>query len=277
MSKQLVTETKSDRSAAGEGWRAIYEAGEISWFRPEYASCAYLRRMGQSEWLQRLVRHTRLDAQRGARILDAGCGIGLYSLSLAVMGHRVSAFDYNAQAVERAQALQTIVGQECSFEPVRFYQDNLLEAQQPTGEFDVVFNQGVLDYFPLSERAQALKEMVRMTKPGGYVAVIVQHTAHKLRPWWEKLGWEGYTRQPPVMPFTPQILGTALRDIGLKNVTVDGIEPWRVLFFYPRWHQRWRVTNELVYLTGRGLRFVPLPRALRAQMAIQILAVGRKV
>lgn len=269
-------ETSIGTSAAGEGWRAIYEAGEISWFRPEYASCAYLRRSGQSEWIQRMLKHTHLGEQPGASILDAGCGIGLYSLSLALLEYHVTAFDYNESAIARAEALQSVVQKECAFEAVKFYQDNLLNIQQPDGHFDVVFNQGVLDYFGDRERPRAFAEMIRVTKPGGYVAVIVQHTAHKLRPVWERLGWEGYTRQPPVFSFSPQSLAAELRAAGLKDITVDGIEPWKVLFFYPRWHQRWRVTNEAVYLMGRGLRFVPLPRALRAQMAIQILAVGRK-
>jgi ubiquinone/menaquinone biosynthesis C-methylase UbiE len=254
----------NDSSQAGEAWRAIYEAGEISWFRPEYASCAYLRRFGQSEWIQRMLQHTRLAGQSGARILDAGCGIGLYSLCLALLGYHVTALDYNEIAIARARALQETIQKECSFHVVKFYQDNLLDLQQPDGQFDVVFNQAVLEYFQLQERRRALAEMVRVTKSGGHVAVIVQHTAHKMRPFWERLGWEGYTRQPTVMPFTPHVLAAELRAAGLQEIILDGIEPWKVFFFYPRWYQRWRIPRELVYLMGRGLRFVPLPRALRA-------------
>jgi hypothetical protein len=63
----------------------------------------------------------------------------------------------------------------------------------------------------------------------------------------------------------------------LANVQIDGIYPWKAFFFYPAWHQRWRVTEEAVYLLGRVLeRSVPLPRAWRAKLALQFLVVGQK-
>ena len=267
-----------DRSDAGEAWGAFYRADTVTWFRPEYATCAYLDRFAQSEWIQRLLYHARVKPDEKTRVLEAGCGIGLYSLALARLNIPVQAFDYNAEALARAKNFQTQLGENRVSRTAQFYSDNLLNIQQPDNTFDLVFNQAVLEYFTdPRERARALQEMARVTKPGGCVAVIVQHTSHRLRPLWERWGWEGYTRQPPVIPFTPRVLATELGAAGLKEIIVDGIEPWKVLFFYPRWHERWRITNELVYLMGRGLRFVPLSRALRAQMAIQILGVGWKI
>ena len=83
--------------------------------------------------------------------------------------------------------------------------------------------------------------------------------------------------QPPVCRMTPAILAKDLNAAGLRHVLVDGIEPWKVLFFYPQWYKRWNFTHQMAYLSGRILRFVPIPRVLRAQMAVQILAVGQKV
>jgi SAM-dependent methyltransferase len=270
--------TLHDLSASGEAWGNFYRADTVTWFRPEYATCAYMDRFAQSEWIQRLLFHARVKPNSGACVLEAGCGVGMYSLALARLGFDVQAFDYNAEAVARAEHLQTEVLRECAFQPARFFRDNLLQIRQPDDAFDLVFNQAVLEYFTdVTERTRALQEMARVTKPGGCVVVIVQHTAHRMRAHWERMGWEGYTRQPPVCAFTPAALERELRAAGLQDVRVDGIEPWKVLFFYPRWHERSRVAHQAVYLFGRAARFIPLPHRVRAAMALQILGVGWKI
>jgi hypothetical protein len=119
--------------------------------------------------------------------------------------------------------------------------------------------------------------MIRVAKPGAWVAIIVQHTAHPFGSVWRHMGWKGYTNQPPVRRCTPQSMAQELESAGLVQVSVDGIYPWKALFFWPRWLGASKWTGEAVYLLGRFLeRFVPLPRSLRCKMALQIIAVGQK-
>ncbi len=261
-----------------EKWKTFYQKPKISWLEPDQVTPAYIKRWTQSEWTVRFMLAARLKPDKQIRILEAGCGTGIYSLALSMLGFSIDAFDYNEEALAIARQLQAKIKKEGCELPVRFYQDNLLNIQSSPHTYDFVFNQAVLEYFcDDQERNQALKEMVRVTKHGGKVAVIVQHTGHPFRPYWEKMGWPGYIDQPAVIRYTPAKLRRELEEAGLKNVTVDGIYPWKALFFWPKGYQKWKWTNEIIYLLGQGLtRFFPLPRVLRANLATQILAVGCK-
>lgn len=78
-------------------------------------------------------------------VLEAGCGVGLYALSLARLGYWVTAFDYNEGAIRHAEAIRNRVG--LSTDQVHFFVDNLLAMRAADDSFDLVFNQAVLEYF----------------------------------------------------------------------------------------------------------------------------------
>lgn len=265
-------------SQVGEAWRPYFSGKQLSWCVPDRIQTDYFLRHAKSEWISNLLAYTRLVPGSNMRILEAGCGTGMYSLSLAALGFAVDAFDYNEEALSFARDLERKARQATPEMSVRFCRGNILEIDAAPDTYDLVFNQAVLDYFcDKVERKQALREMVRVAQRGKWVAVIVQHTQHPFHKWWRWLGWEGYTNQPPVYAQTPPKLVEELKEAGLANVTVDGIYPWKAFFFYPPWYRRWKLTDDLVYLLGQALnRFVPLPRALRSTLALQFLAVGQK-
>ncbi|HEY6041738.1 MAG TPA: class I SAM-dependent methyltransferase, partial [Anaerolineae bacterium] len=221
---------------------------------------------------------THLKQGRETRILGAGCGTAAYALTLAVMGYTVEAFDYNEGALAFAHRLEDIARQIKPDLHIELFQDNLLDIHADSNTYDLVFNQAVLDYFcDPAERRKALAEMVRVAKPGGWVAVIVQHTGHPFRGWWERLGWQGYTNQPPTAKQTPDMLERELGEAGLMQVVSDGLYPWKAFFFYPAWHRRWKPTENIVYLLGQALqRGVPLPRKASAKLSLQFLVAGQK-
>jgi SAM-dependent methyltransferase len=265
-------------SQAGKLWQPYYESRELSWCIPAQVDGEYIRRHTRSEWIQMLLRATDVHPSPESKVLEAGCGTGLDSLCLATLGFRVLAFDYNEGALKFARQLE---GKAREIDPnlvVQFKQDNLLDIHSDANCFDLVFNQAVMEYFQDEmERKMAMSEMVRVTKPGGWVAIIIQHTGHPFNSFWKSLGWEGYTNQPPVRICTPNGLAQELIDAGLTHVSVDGIYPWKALIFWPRWFTVSRWTSELVYLFWRFLeRCVPLPRFLRGRLALQIIAVGQK-
>jgi SAM-dependent methyltransferase len=263
------------KSDAGEAWAYFYRQPALSWFDLEKTDIHSIRRFARSEWISRMLGYTHLP--KSAKILEAGCGTGMYSAALAFLGFEVNAFDYNEEAVRIAKSLYEKIR---PLEPgirLQAHRGNLLDIQWPSGSFDLVFNQAVLEYFPDRQRRQALEEMVRVTRPGGWVAVIVQHTAHPFRHFWKKIGWRGYTNQPPVIEYDPWKLKKELQETGLKDVRVDGIYPWKSFFVRPQWYKYWKWSENSIYLIGRGLeRFCPLPVPLRARWAQQIIAVGKK-
>ncbi|MBN1688965.1 MAG: methyltransferase domain-containing protein [Candidatus Omnitrophica bacterium] len=266
------------KSEAGERWRPFYQRGDLSWFDPTAMNRENLLRYGKSEWISRMLKQTVRHPGSKTRVLEAGCGTGMFAVSLALLGFRVDAFDYNEEAISIGKGLWAKVQTEGEAQRIRFTRGNLLQMGIPSDTYDLVFNQAVLEYFTQKDqRKRAIDEMVRVTKPGGHVAIIVQHTAHPWKAYWEKLGWPGYTDQPPVDAMTADILAEEMSDSGLQNVVLDGIYPWKTLFFWPPWYRRYSWTSEMIYLLGQFFhRMVPVPRTIRKKISLQILGVGVK-
>ena len=105
--------------------------------------------------------------QPDMHILDIGCGPGTISADLAtyVPQGTVTALDYERAIVEQAHSLAV----ERGLENMDFVQGNVHALQFPNQTFDVVFAHQVLQH--IGDPVQALREMKRITKPGGIVAV----------------------------------------------------------------------------------------------------------
>jgi SAM-dependent methyltransferase len=104
----------------------------------------------------------------GTRVLDVGCGFGLESLRLArrvgpagsVVGVDLSA-QFIAEAIRRANAASL---------GVAFLQGDAQRLPFADSTFDVTRVERVLIY--LVDPLRALDEMIRVTRPGGAVAII---------------------------------------------------------------------------------------------------------
>lgn len=101
-------------------------------------------------------------------ICDAGCGCGAYVLKLAANGFEVSGFDVSAHAVELAQNLLKRAGLQAKLKTARILCTGYKENQ-----FDCVLSRDVMDHMSKQDAKAALKELVRITKPGGKVIVTV--------------------------------------------------------------------------------------------------------
>jgi SAM-dependent methyltransferase len=138
----------------------------ISFYGAEYdessrLSAAYneLERIRTRELLQR-----HLPAP-GASVLDVGGGTGVHAAWLADLGYDVELIDVVPEHVERARELS---GQLRRGFGVRVGDARALDA--PDAGFDAALLLGPLYHLPASaDRAAALAEAVRVTKPGGVV------------------------------------------------------------------------------------------------------------
>jgi SAM-dependent methyltransferase len=272
MNEQLVP-------GAGEAWKAYFKGDTLSWCDPDALSADSFSRYGRSAWIQSILANIDFPLSPATPVLEAGCGTGMFALTLAQCGCPVDAFDYNFRALEFARRLEVKARQLKSDLRVRFFQGNLLAIDAPDHTYACVFNQAVFENFTDdAERIRGLQEMARVTRVGGWVVVIVQHTCHPWQRVWRALGWPGYVDQPPVIDYTPDRLHSEFETAGLTDVQVDGIEPWKALpVFWLPWYKRWHLAETAVYFGGQVLKkCVPLPRSLRTRFGVQILAAGKK-
>jgi ubiquinone/menaquinone biosynthesis C-methylase UbiE len=106
-----------------------------------------------------------LDVQPGARVLDIACGTGEWLAALAGLGAVVTGIDISARAIEVCRkrlaegCFEVGVAEDLPF---------------PGACFDLVTCMGSLEHF--LDQPGALREMVRVVRPGGRVLVLVPNS-----------------------------------------------------------------------------------------------------
>ena len=105
---------------------------------------------------------------QGCTVLEAGCGVGSQTLSLArnSPGARIVSVDISQESLRKAEALVETEG----IANVRFQQADIYSLPFATAFFDHVFVCFVLEH--LREPIEALEELSRVLKPGGTITVI---------------------------------------------------------------------------------------------------------
>jgi len=118
---------------------------------------SYLWRAGQERRLQMVARHARLD---GARVLEAGGGVGMYAAQIRRRYRaQVALFDIEAARVAQARAAT----------PHALVAD-ALHLPYAAGRFDTVLSNEVLEH--VGDDRRALQELLRVLKPGGRAVIF---------------------------------------------------------------------------------------------------------
>lgn len=125
------------------------------------------RLQDQAETLVELL-HGDTAYPDGSTVLEAGCGIGAQTVTLARRspGARFTSIDVSAESI--AQARQT--ADSAGLTNVEFRQADLFALPFEVGSFDHVFVCFVLEH--LAQPAAALAVLERLLKPGGTLTVI---------------------------------------------------------------------------------------------------------
>jgi len=105
-------------------------------------------------------------------ILDAGCGAGWMSNRLLPFG-TVTGIDLADEVIERARK---------RFPDVHFSGGDLLEADLPLGEFDLVVSLELLSH--VASKSALVQRIARLLKPGGYFMLATQNR-------WVLERWDG--------------------------------------------------------------------------------------
>lgn len=98
----------------------------------------------------------RAALTKGARVLDLGCGSGIFGHMLAQRGMAVTGVDISPKLIEIARTLYP--GED-------FQVGDAEQLAFPDGHFDAAFLGGVVHHFPSPQKMA--REVARVVKPGG--------------------------------------------------------------------------------------------------------------
>jgi ubiquinone/menaquinone biosynthesis C-methylase UbiE len=112
-----------------------------------------------------------LRPARGERILDAGCGTGVFSLDLLSGGARLTGLDLSLPMLARARRKAFGL-------PFQVLAGDVLRLPFPAQAFDKAVSITALEF--ISDAGAAVRELFRVTRKGG---IIVAATLNSLSPW----------------------------------------------------------------------------------------------
>jgi SAM-dependent methyltransferase len=175
-----------------------------------------------------------LEGGRNLRILDMGTGPGSYACLYAAMGHRCVGFDFSERMLAEARRRAERMNVQCEFV--------FGDAESPPfedGVFDAVSSRHLL--FNLPRPGVALREWVRLLKPGGRLILIGHESEAESRPrmskraaarqrknrllqgrrpgWSPKPGYHEAVSQCPLFSdCKPNVLHALMEAIGLEGI-----------------------------------------------------------
>jgi ubiquinone/menaquinone biosynthesis C-methylase UbiE len=207
-----MSDTREEHAAPREAWDAIAAAYDTH-VAP-----------GEAELAAGALRLAELAP--GERLLDVAAGTGGLSLPAARLGAKVVATDWAPAMIERLAA-------RASAEGLRNVEARVMDCHAldfPDGTFDVTASQfGVM---LVRDQETALREMARVTRPGGRVLVIAYGSPSEFEALQAFIGalqevvpgFEGLPDDPPPLEFQvadPEVLRRRLAAAGLRDVRVD--------------------------------------------------------
>lgn len=155
----------------------MYDPANISRFYDNYGEREW-QRFEQEAGPTNLVNfhlhlhYLRRYIQPGDHVLDVGAGPGRFTIEMARLGARVTVGDISPYQLEMNRKRVEEAGLEGSV-VVRQLMDVVNLSALPTGTFDVAVCYGGALSYVFDRAGDALEELLRVTKPGGYVLLSV--------------------------------------------------------------------------------------------------------
>jgi SAM-dependent methyltransferase len=155
---------------------------------------SYTWRAGQARRLQMIL--AAAGERLNGRVLENGCGVGMYVERLAPYAGRVIGLEYDfARAVEARQLADRLANAEilcAAGENLPF----------PSGSFDLILSHEVLEH--VQDDRLAVAEMTRVLRPGGRMAIFVPNRGYPFET--HGIFWRGQYRfgNIPLVNYLPR-------------------------------------------------------------------------
>lgn len=162
------------------------------------------------------------------KVLEPGCGSGKMGLWYAARHADVTLLDIDPGVLDYTRALYEKLKQTVACPlAVRIVEGDLHKlGQLYSAEFDYVFNEGISHHWPTGDprRQGSLDQMVKVTKLGGYVCVVVSNARSREMMEYAQRVFHTYAGMPPTQePFWPDDLALGLQKAGLSGVHVEPV------------------------------------------------------
>lgn len=191
----------------------------------------------------------RLPKNRGSMILDVGCGVGLYSITLAKMGYEVVATDISPQKLKVVSALRDNekLGKSLRIVPCDVCRMPMMNGRS----FDAVLMLDLMEH--IRDDDCAIAEVARVMKKGGTLIITTPNSDPEAQKHWSaSIDEERRKRQGHVRDgYLKSEITPILEAHGFANVEViEYFKPlaiWAWKFHYRFWKKFGSVQFEEIY------------------------------
>lgn len=138
----------------GKGFAPVLHPGAPGWFNE------VIDRLQMRAWSQAI---DGCPLKKGAQVLDVGCGTGRWLRRLEQRG-------FSTAGIDQSPAMLRLARERGTFLPLFAGDAQHLPFRDES--FDCVSGVTVVQHIPLAQQSQALKEMIRVLRPGGYLILF---------------------------------------------------------------------------------------------------------
>jgi SAM-dependent methyltransferase len=177
----------------------------------------------------RLVHACGKLVHNNLKILDAGCATGLPDFYLERKGAEIYLLDYSKEVLKNTKKHQL----ELKSKNVHYLLGDIKNIPFEDNIFGVVWSEGVIEHFKDEDRYKIISEMVRVTKPGGFIILLAPNsfTPHALgikqiRRLLNKFPFDDWGKE---RAYTPKQLGKLLTNLGLNDVHIGSCNLTRTI------------------------------------------------
>ncbi|GGI17557.1 class I SAM-dependent methyltransferase [Gottfriedia solisilvae] len=129
-------------------------------FHEEQNKLSYTTRLADQSWIDFIKNHIDVN---GKMVVDIGCGGGIYSKALAMLGAKVTAVDFSEEMLKGAT-------ENCKgLENIAFLQGNAYHTNLASSSFDIILQRALIHH--LKDLDACFKEANRLLKKNGLLII----------------------------------------------------------------------------------------------------------